>query len=153
MTPEQIMSYVSSTFDGLAIKSVWGETSFFYNPGHRFPHGTYFLTIKEKNGDNDRASDLDREGVFRLNFGLPKKEFVKLFGAPPKCPGKGCIIEGPWDFTELDCLMPHPVYGWCGWVGVLNPSAATLKSCEPLIAAAYGKAVAAFRKRVAKANS
>ena len=32
--------------------------------------GIYFCTIKEKDGDNDKASNLHRYAVFRVNFGI-----------------------------------------------------------------------------------
>ncbi|MFV0421471.1 DUF6194 family protein [Oleidesulfovibrio sp.] len=32
----------------------WGGKSFFLNPGHQLKRGTYFATLKEKDGDNDR---------------------------------------------------------------------------------------------------
>ena len=46
------------------LKNSYGERSFFYNPGHLLPSGTYFLTIKTHDGPNDKASQLDRENVF-----------------------------------------------------------------------------------------
>ena len=46
--------------------------------------------------------------------------------------------------------MPHPVYGWMSWVCVLNPSAETFKTMQPLLAEAYDLAVAKFAKRAAR---
>ncbi len=140
-------TWLVASFEGLVPQNSWGERSYFYNPGGNAPRGTYFLTIKEKDGANDRASDLDRPGVWRLNFGLQKPDFVALFGYPPSRPGKGQAIEGPWDFTELDQLTPHPVYGWMGWVAILNPSAGTFEQLKPLIARAHEKARHTFDKR------
>ena len=34
------------------------------------PNGVYFCTLKENNGANDKASELDRDGVFRLSIGI-----------------------------------------------------------------------------------
>jgi hypothetical protein len=82
-------------------------------------------------GDFDNASQVDRPGVFWLNIGLSKKTFDSLFGA-----------GGDHDFTALDQLMPHPVYGRNHWLCVLNPSESTFETLEPLLAEAYAIAVA-----------
>ena len=133
--------------EGVAPQSAWGERAYFYNPGNRFARGTYFLTIKEKDGENDRASNLKTAGDWRLNFGIQRKTFTNIFGAPPLRPAKGSVIEGPWDFTEQDVLTPHPVYGWMGWLAVKNPSLETFEFCKPLIIDAHEKARQTFMKR------
>lgn len=137
MNKEAIADFLLRTFAGLKLIDAWGEASFFYNPDLVSPRGTYFCTIKEKDGDNDRASRLDRPGVFRLNFGLSKPTFVKLFGSIPKRPGKGEIIQGPYDFTKLDVLCPHPVYGWMCWVAIVNPSEGSFLQLEGLLRESY----------------
>ncbi len=120
---------------------------FFITQTRAYP-GAYFCTLKEKDGDNDKASQIDRDGVFRFNFGLPPSAFIEIFGVKPKRPAKGEIIEGRWDFTELNKLMPHPVYGWMGWVAVLNPSQEVITELKPLIRLAYEKAQQSFKKRL-----
>ena len=77
---------------------------------------------------HDQASDLNRPGVFRLNIGVSKSTFQSLFGAAP---------EAEHDFTALDRLMPHPVYGKMYWVCVLNPGPATSDAVRGLLAEAY----------------
>ncbi|MEL6750857.1 MAG: DUF6194 family protein, partial [Pseudomonadota bacterium] len=79
MTAEEVRAFLVETFDGLAPQHAYGEESFFYNPGRVLPRGTYFATLKQKDGANDSASRLDREGVFRLCFGLPKPLFEAHF--------------------------------------------------------------------------
>ncbi len=147
MTPDEISNWVLSNFKDVHPKASWGETSFFVNPEEKLPSGAYFATLKESNGDNDKASDLDRDGVFRLNFGPGKKPFEDTFGPTPERPSKGSIIIGPWDFNELDKLMPHPIYGW---MGILNPSAKTFKEIEPYMNLAYQKANKTALKRLEK---
>lgn len=141
---------LAARFEGVILVDAWGETSLFYNPQKRLPRGVYFATVKSKDGDNDKASDLDRDGIFRLNIGTTKPLFLERFGPPPPRPAKGMAIEGAWDFHTVDRLTPHPVYGWMSWVSILNPSEASLAALEPLLVAAYEKAKAAFEKRVAK---
>jgi hypothetical protein len=147
MSPEGIRALILRDFSDTQAHESWGETSLFCNPGGRFARGAYFLTLKSKDGANDRASALDRPGVFRMSFGLPRGVFEPLFGRPPARPGKGGVIEGPWDFTAEGQLMPHPVYGWMSWVCILNPSAADIAEHMPLIRAAHAKAVKTFERR------
>jgi hypothetical protein len=146
---EEIVASITSEFDGVIPKSSWGETSLFYNPGKVLPSGVYFCTIKEKNGDNDKASKLDREGVYRLSIGISKTKYKALFGKQPKRPNKGGIIDSGHDFTALDELMPHPIYGWMSWVQILNPEESTYANIILLITEAYSIAVAKFNKRIA----
>jgi len=151
MAPDEIAAYLMDTFDGLAPIDAWGETSFFYNPGHVLKRGVYFATIKSKNGDNDRASDLDRDGVFRLNIGTPPVVYEDLFGPRPSRPTKGKAVRlsgaNPINFGELNKIMPHPVYAWMGWICVLNPRGEIWNLCTPLLQAAYEKSVTSFAKR------
>jgi len=111
----------------------WGDTFFIYDPERnlegagRMPFAT--IVIKDY-GDFDDASDLDRLGVYRLNVGVGKETYRSLF------PG-----EGEHDFTALDVLMPHPVYGRQHWVCVLNPGEKTFETVKPLLAEAYAIAV------------
>lgn len=140
--------YVVTAMDSVVPKAAWGETSYFYNPGLKFERGTYFATIKEKDGNNDRASGLNRPGIWRLNMGVSKEAFVSLFGYPPARPGKGQVVEGLWDFQEADRITPHPVCGWMSWIAVLNPSIETWVRCKLLLLDAHGRAVARFDKRL-----
>ena len=147
LTPEDIASYITNTYSGLKPKHKWGETSFFYNPDGSRPHGVYFATIKEKDGENDKASYLDREGIYRLNFGITETSFLNLFAVKPSRPPKGGIIDGDYDFSALNMLIPHPVYGWMKWVCVLNPDQKTFDSLKPLMDESYQAAIQKFQKK------
>lgn len=149
MQVADVIERIVSDFEGVVPKSSWGETSMFYNPGKLLPNGVYFCTLKEQNGENDKASDLNREGTFRLSIGVSKATYEGLFGNKPKRPAKGGIIDTGHDFTALNELMPHPIYGWMSWVQVLNPSKSTFESIIPLIAEAHSNAVIKFNKKTA----
>ncbi|MFM8192981.1 MAG: DUF6194 family protein, partial [Actinomycetota bacterium] len=64
MQIEKIVDDLLNRFNQLVVKKTWGETSLFFNPKGASAHGSYFLTIKESDGENDQASNLDRDGVF-----------------------------------------------------------------------------------------
>ncbi len=147
-TPDSIIAHLLDRFEGTRVVEAWGERSIFYNPGLVLPRGVYFATVKEKDGENDKASHLDRAGAYRFNVGTTKPLFLERFGPPPARPGKGGVVDGPWDFTATDTLMPHPVYGWMSWVAVLNPSAETLSDMTEIVEAAFRKAKASFEKKV-----
>ena len=149
MDQESIRRYVSTEFPGVDVQiaaaengapeMAWGDTFFIYDPNRnlegtrRFPFAT--IVIKDY-GDFDNASNLNREGVFRLNVGVSKRTYERLF---PK--------EVDHDFTALDRLMPHPVYGRNHWVCVLNPSEATFETVKPLLDEAYQIAVRRLDRR------
>lgn len=147
MTPKEIEKYILSLSPHIEVHQTWGETAFFFNRDSILPKGVYFATIKQKDGKNDSASNLDREGVFRLNVGLGKEEYVKLYGATPKRPSAGGVVDVPNDFTSLNCLFPHPVYAWMGWVSILNPSKEFISKNESIFLGALNLAEKKFSKR------
>ena len=150
MTPDTIVSRICTEFDGLMPKNSWGETSLFYNPQQVLPNGIYFCTIKEKDGDNDKASQLTREGVFRLAIGLPRTTYTGLFGPCPSRPEKGGIVSTGHDFTRLNELSPHPIYAWMGWVQILSPTEETFAQILPLLKEAHTASVEKLRKKTAR---
>ena len=147
MTPEEILQYCLENLEGTVRRESWGESGIFYNPGGVLKRGVYVLTVKEKDGANDRASRLDRPGVYRVNLGLRKETYVRRFGPLPARPPKGGTAAVEADFAARDRLIPHPVYAWMGWAAVLNPSEATFEAMKPLIQESYEYAREKFAKR------
>ena len=147
MEPSEIIENLLGEFEHLVVKSTWGESSLFFNPANSAKHGSYFLTLKEKNGANDNSSQLDREGVFRVSFGISKNSFQDMFGQTPARPGKGRHVSTGHDFTQLDALMPHPIYAWMNWVQVLNPSNQTWTNIQDLVRESYRLSKTRFEKR------
>ena len=101
-----------------------------------------------KDNDYDRASNLDRPSVFRLNIGVSKHTYRSLFGPQPLRLDADGVVDTSHDFTALDQLLPHPMYAPQSWVCVLNPSDATFQAVRPLLAEAYDRSV----RRHAKAR-
>lgn len=150
MTKEEIIKEVQKRFKGLVVDNNWGEDGLFYNPENILPKGVYLLTFKEKDGPNDKASHVDREGIFRVNIGISNRAFEKLFGKRPSRPKAGQIIEMDYNFTEVNKIMPHPVYGWMSWIGVLNPDKKTFEKLLPLIEESYLLAKKKYEKKIAQ---
>src|SRR5260370_13143512 len=135
--------YISSNFEGVdvgvasresgAAEGAWGDSFFIYDPkrdleeSRRFPFATI---VTQDYGEFDKKSTLNRPGAFRLNIGVSKETFAKLFDPTQE-----------HDFTALDRLMPHPEYGANHFVCVLNPSDSTFESVKPLLNEAYEIAV------------
>src|SRR6187401_3102375 len=82
MEQEAVSRYIAATFDGIDIVEADGNAFFFYEPSgetppdHRFPFATLVA-----NDLYDQFSNLDREGVFRLNVGVSRQTYEGLFGA------------------------------------------------------------------------
>lgn len=152
LTHQEILQQLKLSFSDLNIINTWGETSIFLNPESRLKRGVYFCTIKEKDGPNDKASNLNREGVFRFNLGLSQKTFLALFASIPKKPSKGMIIEEKYDFKECDILTPHPVYGWMSWCSILNPSLSSWKNLEGFLWESYSICLEKHQLRIKKSS-
>ncbi|HEY6408259.1 MAG TPA: DUF6194 family protein [Ktedonobacteraceae bacterium] len=156
MNEAQISQYITETFEGVDVVVASGDSFFFYNPDsnvpadHRFP----FVTLVTSDS-YDQFSNLNRPSVFRLNIGIGKQTFHSLFGLAKRPSGRDSEAESgdtssDYDFTALDQLMPHPVYGRMYWVCVLNPSDETFETkVQPLLTEAYELAVSKRKRRAA----
>lgn len=94
MTLDEILQYCLNNLEGTVLVNSWGEKGIFYNPNNTLKRGVYILTVKEKDGENDKSSNLDRENIYRVNMGLRKNTFVNMFGDIPKRPAKGGVRPG-----------------------------------------------------------
>ncbi len=96
MNETEITRYIADTFAGVDVvvaskesgapEIAWGDTFFSYDPDRNLPPQRRFpfATIVTKDyGEFDNASNLNRPGVFRLNIGVSKETFQRLFGSPP----------------------------------------------------------------------
>lgn len=145
MDQEAIIDSIAATFAGVATLRPTdgpgtGDTFFYADPAGNLDPARQlpFATIVTKDyGEFDNASNLDRPGVLRLNIGVSRDTFCRLFG---HAPGEATPERTECDYAALDRLMPHPVYAAQSWVCVLNPSPATLDEIKPLLAEAYTRA-------------
>jgi hypothetical protein len=122
---------VASAANG-APEVAWGDTFFFYDPdddprNRRLPFAT--IVVKDYEGF-DTASHLDREGVFRVNVGVSRETFGRLFGS------EGTDL----DPAALDTAFPHPTYGAQSWVSIINPDT-TAGLLRSLLLEAHTRAV------------
>lgn len=126
MTDTDIAHYITDTFPEVGTAQNYGYTFFHYGSDLKRP----FATMASSDNEYDRISNLDREGVFRLNIGVSKSSFQALFA-------NDAIDVGNYDYTALDCFMPHPEYAAFHFICVLNPGEATLEKVKVFLAEAY----------------
>jgi hypothetical protein len=153
MNETQTIRYITDTFAGVKVVDAWGDMFFYYNPSDTLPDEFYFASLKSQDDDYDKFSNLNRPSTFRLNIGVGKESYRALFGGPPARPDAEGNVESNYDFTVLDQLLPHPIYGRQYWVCVINPSAETFEKVKPLLAEAFQLAVDKYEKRAARATS
>jgi hypothetical protein len=126
MDETTILEFLATTYPDIQVVGADGSYFFFRGAERNFPLATLVTSDLY-----DQESNLDREGVFRLNIGVSRDTYRALF---PE--------EGEHDFCATNRLMPHPVYGKMFWVCVLNPSVETFEEAvKPLLAEAHEKAV------------
>jgi hypothetical protein len=149
---DSIKRYLIDTFRDVDHVESEGNYYFFYNPDKPPDYKYPFVTLMT-NDINDRASNLDRPSVYRLNIGVNRETYQSLFGSqPPQQDATGIASTRP-DFSSLDHLMPHPVYAPQSWICVLNPGPATLDIVKELLVEAYQKAVGRHKWRRATGST
>jgi Family of unknown function (DUF6194) len=148
-----IITTLCDTFGGVVVKPSWGETALFFNPDGKLPNGVYFCTFKAHDGAHDQASQLDREGVFRIAIGVTPSVYAAHFGVKPSRPHKGGVVDTGHDFSQLNQFTPHPIYAWMNWVQILSPSNEQLDSVFVFIEDAYQQAQKKYAQRIRALNN
>lgn len=120
---EALAEYIQDAFRDVHVDTSTPDLFFFAGDERKHP----FATIVTRDTELDHHSELDRDGVFRLNLGLSKESFQKLFPEP----------NPNVDYTALDVLLPHPAYARMFWLSVLNPSHETLRLLRPYLKEAH----------------
>ncbi|CAM4516608.1 DUF6194 family protein [Corallococcus exiguus] len=120
---EALAEYIQDAFKDVHMDTSTPDLFFFAGDERKHP----FATIVTRDTEFDHHSELDRDEVFRLNLGLSKESFQKLF---PQ-------LDPNVDYTDLDVLLPHPAYSRMFWLSVLNPSHETLRLLRPYLKEAH----------------
>jgi Family of unknown function (DUF6194) len=137
---------VTASRDTGAPEVAWGDSFVSYDPtgtGEGMERQPFATLVTKDYPGFDVASDLDRAGVFRVNVNVGRETFEELFGYPPSA---AADHAGDYDFTALDTVLPHPVYGGQGWVCVLNPGDRTAGQLELLLRRAHSLAAGRFQR-------
>ena len=112
----------------------FGYLFFFVGDDHRLP----FVTIANSDYDYDNVSNLNRDGVFRVNIGISKETFKNLLGK---------TNSERVDYSALNVFLPHPDYAQQHFVCILNPSDENVETTKKLIAEAYSIAAKRHQRK------
>lgn len=112
----------------------YGYSFFFVGSDHRLP----FVTIADTDNEYDKVSNLDREGVFRLNIGVSKDTFNQLTAGQ---------FDREIDYTAFNEFMSHPQYSRQHFVCILNPARDRAEMAKRLIVEAHGLAAERARRK------
>lgn len=138
MTVDEITEYVQSLDGVLTMRPqpgdgtpeiAWGDSFFYYAPEGVVPPGQPFTTIVGKDYPDEPPAGLG-DGVFRVNIDAGRRDQP---------------VEG--DLTVRDRVLPHPVYGQLGWVGIIQPGAGTTAEMKGLIRDAHAAAKRRWERR------
>jgi len=140
MSLQAIEQYITEQLPNVTTLDSFGYRFFFYGTDQVLP----FVTIAASDNEHDKISDLDRDGVFRVNIGISKDTYNKLFADS----------KTEWDYTELNRFMPHPDYAAQHFICVLNPEEDRLSETIRFIEEAHLVAKNRFdRKQSAKTKA
>lgn len=147
MTVQEILDTIKAKLANVDIVDDQGNHMIFYNPDPEHVDRRMPFTTIVTNNAYDTASNLERDSIFRINIGVKQTTYRERFGLLPKPAPDWGLVDTGYDYTQLDQLMPHPIYAAMGWVCVLNPSRQTWEEVLPLIAEAYEQAERQRTKR------
>lgn len=150
MTADEIVRFVEDHLSGTYVlvaseangapELAWGDTFFIYDPDRIIPPERQFPYATIVNNDVpgfDEASNLARDGVFRLNMWVSRPTFQKEAPTDPD----------EIDYSVRDRVIPHPVYGAQSWLSVLNPAEASGDKVSGLLIEAHGRARDRYDKK------
>ncbi|MCC6614980.1 MAG: hypothetical protein IT320_15985 [Anaerolineae bacterium] len=112
----------------------FGYAFFFVGDDHRLP----FVTLANSDNAFDSVSQLDRDGVFRVNIGVSRETFAALVGD---------ASAEAIDYAALNVFLPHPDYAKQHFVCILNPSGENVDTTKNLIVEAHAIAAARLKRK------
>lgn len=123
MNLADVVSFISS-LGNIQHEEAYGYQMYYVGKDHRMG----FVTIADSDSDYDNVSNLDRDGVFRVNIGISRQTFDDLLGDLP---------SSQIDYTALNVFLPHPDYAKQNYICILNPSGDNEALTKDLITEAH----------------
>lgn len=137
-TNKMVVVQIAGPDDG-SPEIAWGDTFFYVHDKSGKPKKMPFTTIVTKDYEGfDTDSKLNRGGLYRLNIEVGREKFEELFGFKPK---EFEHTRSKFDFTAVDQLFPHPLYGPNGWVSMINPGNKSSEMVKELLDFSLKRAV------------
>lgn len=151
MTRDEVIAYVTEELHGTVVvvasaesgapEVAWGDTFFIYDPDAMIPpekHFPFATVVVNDYPGFDEASNLGRTGVYRVNVWVSRDTYEREISA---------VDAAAVDYTVLDRVIPHPVYGPQSWLSVLNPGPVTEDTVKGLLAEAHDRARVRYEKQ------
>jgi hypothetical protein len=136
MNQAEVEAFVSSLKNVQQTEN-FGYTFFFIGDDQMVP----FVTIAHTDNEYETVSNLNREGVFRINIGVSRKTFNDLVGE---------ATYEPVDYSVLNTILPHPDYAKQNFICILNPADENVEKTKQLITEAHALALARFQRKAKK---
>ena len=133
MNQAEVEAFVEA-MDNVQREENFGYIFFFVGDDHQVG----FVTIGQSDNEFDTVSNLNREGVFRINIGVSRETFNSLLG--------DSNMENI-DYSALDVFLPHPHYAKQHYVCILNPSQENAELTKKLMMEAHSIAAARLQRR------
>lgn len=133
MNQAEVEAFVAA-LENVQREDNFGYAFFFVGDDHRLS----FLTIANTDNEYDNVSNLNRDGVFRINMGVSKETFKSLVGDPG--------VEAV-DYSALDVFLPHPEYARQHYICILNPTGENVEKTKKLIIEAHSIAAARLQRK------
>ena len=133
MDQAEVEEFVAS-LDNVQREDNYGYAFFFVGDDHR----RAFVTIANSDNEYDSVSNLDREGVFRINIGVSRQTFNDLLAD---------ASAEDVDYSVLDVFLPHPDYARQNYLCILNPSEKNVEATRQLIVEAHRLAADRLSRR------
>jgi len=133
MNQAEVEAFVSN-LENVQQTENFGYTFFFIGDDQMVP----FVTIAHTDNEYEKVSNLNREGVFRINIGVSRQTFNDLIGEAP---------TEPIDYTILNTILPHPDYAKQNFICILNPAGDNIAKTKQLITEAHALALARFQRK------
>ena len=119
MNQSEVELFVEA-LDNVQREENFGYIFYFVGEDHLVP----FVSIVNSDNDYDRVSNLNREGVYRINIGVSRTTYDELVGH---------ISPETVNYTALNVFLPHPEYAKQHFVCILNPSGANEATTKTLM--------------------
>ena len=124
--PDTVVGYITETWPETDVVQAMNAWFFSLDPEKHWPNYATLVTTDE----HDEASNLSREGAFRLNMGVDRETFERVAAEAGQNP----------DHTAFDRVLPHPVYTAQRWICIVNPSGTTFRDVVvPLLTLAHDR--------------
>lgn len=136
MNPSEVEAFVAS-LENVQREENFGYSFFFVGDDHMVP----FVSIADSDNEYDSVSNLDREGVFRVNIGVSRATFESLFADSQ--------TENV-DYSALNVFLPHPEYSKQHFVCILNPTGENAEITKKLMVEAHGIAASRLQRKKSK---